>query len=161
MNQNVNQTEPMDNKSTSIGFALANITTEQFATLKDNLPPEGAEVGIALNFRFSVNEKNKMIGVFTSFAFQSEEKQFLMVEGGCHFKIKPEDWDNMLNTDQTELTAPKGLLCHLATIAVGTTRGILHAKTENTDFNKYHLPTINVVEVVDEDSVFKFKKDEE
>lgn len=150
----------MDANKTKIGFALAKITTEQFATLESNLPQERVGFGIALHFRFSVNEKSKMIGVFANFAFLAEEKQFLIVEGGCHFKIKPEDWDNMLNDDQTELTAPKGLLRHLATITVGTTRGILHAKTENTNFNEYHLPTINVVEVVNEDSVFKFNKNE-
>ncbi|WP_423130154.1 hypothetical protein [Gaoshiqia sp. Z1-71] len=148
----------MDTKKTMIGFALAKITTEQFAALEDNLPHEGKEVGIALQFRFSAEEKGKMIGVFTNFAFQVEGKPFLIVEGGCHFKIKPEDWNAMLSDDQTELTAPADLLRHLATIAVGTTRGILHAKTENTSFNKYHLPTINVVEVVNKDSLFKFEK---
>ncbi len=150
----------MDNKKLIIGFALTNITTEQFAIIDDNLPQQGAEVGIEINFRFSASDEKKMIGVFAYFAFQSEAKQFLIVEAGCHFKIKPEDWDSMLNAEQTELTASTGLLRHLATITVGTTRGILHAKTESTSFNKYHLPTINIVDVIKEDSVFKFNKNE-
>jgi len=149
----------MDIKRTTVGFALAKITTEQFATIDDNLPQQGAEIGIEINFRFSVSENKKMIGVFVNFAFQSEGKQFLIVEGGCHFKIKPEDWTDMLSANQTELTVSTGLLRHLATITVGTTRGILHAKTENTSFNKYHLPTINVTEVIDKDSVFRFNRE--
>ena len=35
-------------------------------------------------------------------------------------------------------------------MTIGTTRGILHAKTEGTCFNKYVLPTINVTEIIKE-----------
>jgi hypothetical protein len=143
-------------KGKAIGFALAKITTEQFAVIESNLPEEGKEIGIGMNFRFSASETQKMLGVFTTFTFQSVDMQFIIIETGCHFRIKPEDWDNLLNEDKTELIVPKGLLSHLATITVGTARGILHAKTENTIFNKYHLPTINVSEVINKDSVFRF-----
>lgn len=146
-------------KAKAIGFSLSKITTEQFAVIETNFPEDEKEIGIGMNFRFSASETQKMLGVFTTFTFQVEEKQFLIVEAGCHFKIKPEDWDNLLNDDKTELTVPKGLISHLATITVGTTRGILHAKTENTIFNKYHLPTINVSEVINKDSVFTFSND--
>jgi hypothetical protein len=43
-------------------------------------------------------------------------------------------------------------------ITVGTCRGILHAKTENTKFNQFLIPTINVAELIKEDSVFEFNK---
>ena len=157
---NINPMEQMDNKGLSIGFALANITTEQFASIEENIPQQGNEIGIDINFRFSADEKSKMIGVFTNFTFHTQGKQFLIVEGGCHFKIKPEDWEKLLSEDKKELTAPAGLLRHLATITVGTTRGILHAKTENTCFSKYILPTINIVKVVSEPSIFKFTGEE-
>ena len=49
---------------------------------------------------------------------------------------------------------PKGFMAHLAVITVGTTRGVLHAKTENSKFNKYFLPTINVNELVKNDISF-------
>ena len=144
-------------KVKAIGFALNKITTEQFAVIEDNLPQDVKEIGIEINFRFSASETQKMLGIFSTCTFQVEEKQFLVVEAGCHFKIKPQDWENLFNDEKDELTVPKGLLVHLATITVGTTRGILHAKTENTSFNKYHLPTINVANTIKEDSVFKFE----
>ena len=31
----------------------------------------------------------------------------------------------------------------MVSIALGTCRGILHAKTENTEYNKYYLPLID------------------
>ena len=47
---------------------------------------------------------------------------------------------------------------HLSVITVGTARGVLHAKTENTPFNKFVLPTINVTELVKEDVSFDLEK---
>jgi hypothetical protein len=60
---------------------------------------------------------------------------------------------------QTELTASTDLLRYLATITVGTTRGILHDKTGNTRFNKYQLSTINVTEMINKDSVFRLNRE--
>ena len=39
-------------------------------------------------------------------------------------------------------------------ITVGTLRGVLHAKTENTEFNEFFLPTINVTDLIKEDIRF-------
>ena len=38
-------------------------------------------------------------------------------------------------------------------IAVGTARGILHAKTEATKFNQFLIPPINVVELIKDDII--------
>lgn len=42
------------------------------------------------------------------------------------------------------IMVPKSLLTHFAVLTVGTTRGILHAKTENTRLNHFSLPPVNV-----------------
>ncbi len=143
---------------TTVGFALSKITTEQFEVTESNLPAEGAEIGIKMNFRFSANASQKMIGIFTNFNFHNGDKQFINVEGGCHFDIQPVDWDTMLNNEKTELTVPRELLRHLAEVTVGATRGILHARTENTDLNSFHLPIINIDNIVNSDSVFNLNE---
>ncbi len=149
--------EHMDTKPTNIGFALIKITTEQFAIIEEGFVDKG-EFQIHTNIRFAADDVHQLIGVFTSFSFTSEGKPFIIIEVGCHFKIKQEDWVTMLSESKTELTIPKGFLQHMAVLTVGTTRGILHAKTENTCFNKYHLPTINVADLIKEDNVFTFTK---
>ena len=58
--------------------------------------------------------------------------------------------DNKTNT----LNVPHGFPGHLAMLTGGTTRGILHAKTEGTCYNQYVLPTINVTEIIKEDASF-------
>lgn len=64
----------------------------------------------------------------------------------------------MFNSVTNTLVIPKGFLRHLAMLTVGTSRGILHAKTEGTCFNKYVLPTINVTLIIKEDATFNFNK---
>jgi hypothetical protein len=55
------------------------------------------------------------------------------------------------------LTIPKGFLAHLAMISVGTARGILHCKTENTIFNNFVLPLVNVASMIPEDEQFELQ----
>ena len=62
----------------------------------------------------------------------------------------------MLEQESNLLKVPKGFLSHLAVLTIGTTRGILHAKTEGNCFNKYVLPAINVTEIIKEDAIFSF-----
>ena len=113
-----------------------------------------------MNFRFAADQQQKLIGVFASFTFESKQKQFLIIEAGCHFSIDPDSWSKMLNDSANELKVPKDFLQHMSMLTVGTTRGILHAKTENTCFNKYLLPTINLKNIIKEDSIFKFENKE-
>ena len=146
----------MDDKNSKIGFALARITTEQFAVIENNFDNE-AKIKIHINFRFAADNKKNLVGVFSSFVFEANKKQFLIIEGGCHFAIDPASWAEMLDTQENRLIVPKGFLQHMAMLTVGTTRGILHAKTENTLFNKFHLPTIDVANMIKDDSIFKFE----
>jgi hypothetical protein len=146
----------MDNLK-NIGFALAKVTTEQFAIIEDNFK-HGAEVKLHINFRFAADNKQKVIAVFNSFVFETEGKQFLLIEAGCHFAIAPDSWEKMYDKVLDKLVVPKGFLQHMGMLTVGTNRGILHAKTESTTFNQFYIPTVNVAELIKIDSVFEFNK---
>ena len=64
----------------------------------------------------------------------------------------------MLDTQTNVVKVSKGFMQHIAMLTVGTTRGILHAKTEGTCFNKYVLPAINVAELIKDDVEFEAGK---
>ncbi|MCK4923117.1 MAG: hypothetical protein KAS71_18845 [Bacteroidales bacterium] len=150
----------MEKRDNQVSFALTRITTEQFATIESNYCDKD-DIKLQSSFRFAADNKKRLVGVFTNFTFEVEQKTFMIIEAGCHFMIKPESWDELINSDGSILKIPKGIVQHLAMITVGTTRGILHAKTENTPFNQYYIPTINVAEMIKQDSVFEFKNDKE
>ncbi len=145
----------MTNQKLDIGFSLLKITTEQFATIEEGFNDKGI-IRVNTSLRYGADDQNKLIAVFASFIFDSDQKPFIIVEASCQFKVKTEAWRAMYKSDERSILVPKGFLSHLAVITVGTTRGILHSKTEGTCYNKYVLPTINVSEIIKEDVVFNF-----
>jgi len=71
------------------------------------------------------------------------------VEATCIFHIEPSDWEMLII--EKGLLIPKVFITHLTLLTIGTVRGILHAKTEGTNFNGFLLPTVNVTELVTAD----------
>jgi hypothetical protein len=147
----------METKQPVINFALQKITTEQFAIIEDGFEDKG-DIRIGINLRFAANDEFKIVSVFSAFTFVLEQKPFIIIEAGCHFNIKEESWFQMYVKEGNKLEVRKNFMTHLAMLTIGTTRGILHSKTENTCFNKYIVPTINVTELVKEDVAFEFKE---
>ena len=144
----------MAEEANKIGFALKRITTEQFAIIESAFN-DGKIFDLKADLRFGINFENKIISVVFSTNFIQEKSPFLIIEVGCHFKISEEAWDSFYNQNKTKMIVPRSLIGHLTMLTVGTTRGVLHSKTENTTFNNYLLPTLNVNKMVKKDVVFK------
>jgi hypothetical protein len=140
----------MKNKN-GIGFTLAKINTMQFATIDMQIEDQ-AEIDIRANIDFGVSNDNQRGVCITKFEFQHESKPIIILEVNCEFQFNDETWESL--SGKTEIELPTALLQHLAVLTIGTIRGILHAKTENTAYNKYYLPTLNVTEMIKEDLKF-------
>lgn len=63
----------------------------------------------------------------------------------CEFEIQVDDWKTLRN--DKEVVIPKDLLEFFAVHTIGTARGVLFCKTENTQFNYIVIPPINVSEM--------------
>jgi len=147
----------MSNVKNTIGFVLRQISTEQFALNEEQFSETGKKQ-ISVNLHFGVDHKHKAISVFSKFILTSDSKIFIIIEAGCHFEIRKNAWSGMLDTQTNVVKVSKGFMQHIAMLTVGTTRGILHAKTEGTCFNKYVLPAINVAELIKDDVEFEAGK---
>ena len=143
----------MENES--IGFVLAAIKTEQFALFEEKYSAK-KELNITTSLEFKINEEQKLIGVFATFTFEQAKKIFIKIQVSCHFTIEPNTWKSFHKEDL--IVFPKNFMGHLTMLTIGTSRGILHAKTEGTEFNKFILPTINVNQLVDKDAEFNISK---
>jgi hypothetical protein len=141
----------MKKDKTQVGFALQGIKTEQFAIIEEDFTSK-KEIGLGTELQFKLDQKNKQIGVFLGFEFMQGKKVFLKVKVSCHFKIEIDSWEEFIQQDK--VVVPKGFLAHLAMITTGTTRGVLFAKTEATQFSKFIVPTLNVSEMIKEDASF-------
>lgn len=144
----------MENKTQPIAFFLKKITTEQFAIVEESFVEE-KDVDLSVNLRFGADMTSKLIVSFASFQFVTEKQPFIIIEIGCHFGIEQSAWDSLYNAEDGTIKFNNGFMAHLAMLTVGTVRGVLHAKTENTIFNQFILPTINVADLIKGDIEFK------
>lgn len=55
---------------------------------------------------------------------------------------------NGLDVERGVFTLPRNIATHMAVFSVGTTREVIHAKTEGNYFNMFVLPTWNLSEVI-------------
>lgn len=144
----------MEPSNTKVSFALRRITTEQFAIIEDAFT-EGKEINLTTQLKFGANAGHRIIVLHANFRFEQDGNPFLIVEAAGHFSIEEKAWTGFYNAEANHLTVPQGFICHLAVLVIGTTRGILHAKTENTAFNRFFIPTINVTETIQENVVIE------
>ena len=143
----------MENKN-NIGFSLKRLSTEQFAII-DSLYKEDENIEMKTSVRFGIDSTKKMIVVFFNVSFFQNNAPFLILETGSHFHIVNESWISFEDLLNNELNIPRGFISHLVMLSIGSTRGVLHSKTENTIFNKFLLPTINVNDLIKTDVKIK------
>lgn len=141
----------MKKENVRVDFVLQGIKTEQFAILEENYIPK-KEVALSTELQFKLNPKDKQIGVYLGFEFVQGKKVFLKIQVSCLFKIQENSWLSFIQ--HNKLVVPKGFLTHIAMISIGTTRGILFAKTESTSFSKYIIPTLDVAKMIEDDASF-------
>jgi len=139
----------MENKT--INFVLKGISTDQFATFEENYSKE-EEVNLNTNLEFKISRENKQVGVYTTFTFEQAKKAFLKIQVSCHFDIDADAWNGFLSEEKIVL--PHSLMSHLTMLTIGTARGVLHSKTNGSEFNKYILPTLDVAKTLTKDVEF-------
>lgn len=134
-------------KDISIGFQLKKITTEQFAIIDEALDRSNSEINMSIGLKFGLDAENNIIASFVKIQFEQNKVPFIIVEIANHFGIENSAWDNFSKKENV-IIIPKGFAAHLVMLTIGTLRGVLHCKTENTEFNQFILPTINVTELI-------------
>lgn len=135
----------------NISFSIVEIKTEQFALFEEN-HIENGKVNLGTNLTFGLNTNDRVFLVAAKYVFEMKKKPFMTIQTNCYFKIDDNSFKKL--EDMGNIIFPKGFVAHMAMITVGTSRGILHTKTEGKIFNKYILPTIDVTQLVPEDLTF-------
>lgn len=130
-------------KNAPIQFGLRSIHTDEFATV-ENVNIDDKKVRLEHSFVFSLIKEANELAVSFKISFLSDDRPFIILRVTCSFEIKT---DNVLipsKGDPKKIEIPKDFMIHLASLTTGTARGVLHSKLEQTAFNKYLLPIIDV-----------------
>lgn len=122
-------------------FKIANDPIELHADLLD--AQKGVEFGT--EFSFSGDLEQRLIACRSSYTFRQEAVVLSSLTAYCYFEIAPEYLDK--NLADGKIVIDKEFLRYLATISVGTARGIQHAKTQGTVLNAFVIPPINLKEI--------------
>ncbi len=118
------------------------IHLDQFAILCEDCKDE---VGMNVSLNFKYGDEGKKVACVVAFDFTSESEKVMVLKMTCEFEIQVDDWKT-LRSDK-EVVIPKDLLEFFAVHTIGTARGVLFCKTENTQFNYIVIPPINVSEM--------------
>jgi len=136
-----------------VGFRMNKIRVDQFAILTENIPSE--DLSLDFTISFGVAPSIHEVCTTVRFDISHEDSPLLVLELSCFFEIREEDWIKF--KQDNKIIIPKELLAHFGVHTIGTARGILHCKTEGTQFNTFILPPINVSERITEDIIIKIE----
>ncbi len=136
-----------------IGFLLRNIKTAQFATI-ENAYKEDDSGNLRLKFNFGISEEERWLACDANVDFLIDDQPFIVIRVRCEFEIEPVAWDSFVDSEENKITFSSGFLRHLAVLTIGTTRGVLHAKLEDTPFDQIILPTVDIVDLIKEPLTF-------
>ena len=131
-----------------IPYRIVKIENNQFALFPEKYI-NGQEVKINISFNFAYSSDLKMIRCISKIDYLQSESVLLILENTTFFSIAPEGTASI----QKDGKVPVDFLRYMATIAVGTARGIIHAKTEGSVLNSVVLPPINLEEIIKDDMV--------
>ena len=107
----------------------------------------GREITVQTSFTFGYSEGLDSIRCISNFEYIQDEDILMISEIQCTFDISPKG-----SAELKELRkVPVDFLRYMATIATGTARGIIHAKSEGTILSAIILPPINLIEAIKND----------
>lgn len=129
-----------------IPFRLKGISTTRFS-IAQALDEKGTKAKLEFSPGFLSNPETRTVGAAFGLRLMRGQEELVFVEVVCHFELSEPYWNGLQENDGAkELPLPVAL--HLATLAAGTARGVFHAKTENTPFQRYFLGTVNLTRII-------------
>lgn len=130
-------------------FKIENDPIELHADIVNQLTD--MEFGFQVSFNGDL--KNRIIGCKTEYIFKQNNNVISALTVYCYFMIEDEFVKSKI--ENNKLVLSKDFLRYLATISVGTARGIQHAKTQGTIINSIVIPPINLMEINIQDFVLE------
>lgn len=125
----------------NIKYTLKGVSLEQFATLFE---PSSDRISLNLSIPIKTNYDERAFAVGVNLQYVEDGKPFMVAELFCHYEIERECWNRLSANGSEDVVLPKDLMDTLTRIAIGSARGAICVKTENTPFAKYFLPIVEV-----------------
>lgn len=136
-----------------LGFAFTGLQTLSFATI-DSAYKADVNTHLISRIGFGVDIDKHTISCTTKFSFEiKKDRPFLIIEVQGHFTIEETDFKEKVSQKNNSFLITRDLATHFAVLTIGATRGVLHSKTEQTIYNQFLLPTLDVKNIIQENIV--------
>ena len=139
----------MDKHKDFIAFQIVGIKTEEFAIIEELFDKKNEQIQLGLDFSFAVDAEKRAVACSAEVKFLQDVKPFIKLKITNTYIVDENSWKRLEKDKKVIL--PKNFATHLLVLTIGTLRGVLHSKTEGTEFNRFVLPTLNVSDVINED----------
>ena len=137
-----------------IPFRINRIDNQKIDMHPELVNPNTNEYQINTRYAFTGSLVNNVIGCRGEYRFYQGENEVSCLIVDCYFDIDPL-YVNQNKKEDGSLTVDKEFLRYLATINVGTARGIQHVRTQNTILNDVVIPPINLTTLELNDIIIK------
>lgn len=134
----------MENNDINVQLRLSSISEVSFmmspGKIDDNTDPENVQIGFSSQIQPDINNN-----VFTlNFGVRYEMNGEAVLESIYRFTFAVKDLKQFVVFNDDQNITVNHIMPHFLSVAVGTMRGILVAKTAGTVFSKYPLPMIDI-----------------
>ena len=136
-----------------IKYSLIDIDDNQFAVFPDNYV-KGKELEVGAMINVATSKDGTDLNCESRIELKQDDKLILVTEIVCKYKITKESWEDV---DEVKKKLPSGFICHIASLAIGTQRGIVIAQTKNTPIHKIILPPVNLADIIKKDYIIDIK----
>ncbi len=138
-----------------IPYKIFEIITNYFTIVSSDVTKE-SPINIKTSFEYAVSLADHKIRCKGDYEYIQKDTQLLKTSVTCSFDVESNAF-NAMKKDGV-LTIPTAFLQYMATINVGTTRGIIHSQTIGSPLNKIVLPPINLTKIITTPAEFKCEK---
>ena len=133
-----------------IHYVISHIETKQFAMFPD-LYVNGKETMVNTAVQFRVVSDYSRIRNITKFSYYQDNNLLLVLELICDFEINPEATEDIKKDGKIDMN----FLRYIASISVGTARGVIHSETKGSVLNPVILPPIDLTKLITGDMILK------
>jgi hypothetical protein len=133
-------------------YSLRRVLTRKFEMLGDlEIDSINHEIlKYSIDSGFGANDEKKLIQVKFGFTLVHDTVDLIKLETSLFFNIENYDEIIQKNEDKQSIV-PHYFKKVILGIAISTSRGVLHSKTEGSYLNKFFIPIIDASAIIDRD----------
>lgn len=126
----------------------------QYATFEENFDETDTNFTTDTNLQFGCNFESNLISCIVAVSYKQKDKLILKIEANASFLLSGDTAERLTMENPSRMVLPQPLAVQFASLAYGTLRGIILAKTERSSMRNLLLPPCIMHNLIKEPIIF-------